>query len=246
MKTIIGVIPRVMNVDGRSLLYISDLVRKLILMYDCYPFLIIPPKNVDYAKSSGTDIGHMTKEEKTFWYKQLDMCDGILMTGGKRQYEFDRLTYEYAVLKDIPLLGICMGMQVMCNTDNSTMDYYDVPKKNVSHINHYVPDSSNCHEVTIKRNSKLYHIVHTDKLMVNSLHHFHIEKVNTLKVSALSSDGYIEAVEIPNKRFIVGVQWHPEMVASTDLANKKIIECFIKTAKEVNYEKSDRRKEYIR
>ena len=232
-KTIIGVMPRVFLVDDKLRFYISDLVRKIIIENDCYPYFIIPPQNVDYIKS-GKDIGLMDSEAKKFLYEQLDMCDGLLMPGGNRQFEFDSLAYNFALEKDIPVLGICMGMQVMCNSDNSTLEHKDTPIKNDSSINHFMPDIKEVHKVMINKNSKLYNILNKEEIMVNSIHNYHIEKVKNLKVSATSIDGYIEAVEIPNKKFVIGVQWHPEL-ASDELNYKLILE-FINAAKKFKIE----------
>lgn len=239
-KTIIGIMPRACEIENKPQLYINDTIRRLIIKNDCYPLFIMPPQDVSYFTTEGEDIKPITVEETKFLFKQINMCDGLLMPGGGRQFEFDRLGYKYALSKDIPILGICMGMQVMCNVDNSSSTYYDVPIRNESHINHRQIDIPDVHKISINRDSKLYDIVGRETLTVNSLHNYHIERVTNLKVSARSEDGYIEAVEMPGKNFVIGVQWHPEILAFNDPINNKIITSFIKSAKEVKYEEKAR------
>ncbi len=239
-KTIIGIMPRACEIENKPQLYINDIIRRLIIKNDCYPLFIMPPQDISYFTTSSDDIKPITSEEAKFLFEQINMCDGLLMPGGGRQFEFDRLGYEYALSKNIPILGICMGMQVMCNVDNSSATYYDVPIKNGSHINHRQVDILNAHKVSINRDSKLYNIVNQEILTINSLHNYHIERVTNLKVSARSEDGYIEAVEMPEKNFVIGVQWHPETLAFNDPINNKIITSFIKATKEVKYEEKAR------
>jgi len=239
-KTIIGIMPRAYLIDERSQLYINDVVRRLIIKNNCYPLFIMPPQDVDYALTGSDEIKPISIEERKFLYSQIDMCDGLIMPGGSRQFEFDSIAYQYALAKDIPILGICMGMQLMCNVDNSSENYRDVPIKNDSYINHCQIGVLEAHYIDIDKNSKLYDIIWHDKMVVNSFHNYHIEQVTNLKVSARSKDGYIEAVEMPGKRFVIGTQWHPEILAFTDYNNNKLITEFIASAKEVKYEEKAR------
>ena len=65
-----------------------------------------------------------------------------------------------------------------------------------------------------------------DRIPVNSVHHDIIDfDMNTLEVNAISEDGIIEGVEHPDKKFIIGVQWHPEYII--DDSSKKILNSFI-------------------
>ena len=131
----------------------------------------------------------------------LSICDGIISPGGDSVSEFDRLVLDYVIKKDIPYLGICLGMQVL----GSKLNFIN---------NHYLKE----HYVYIKRDSLLYDIYKCDHITVNSRHH---EAVTSTKyfVSALSQDNIIEAIEIKNKKFILGVQWHPEDLESNTLFN---------------------------
>ena len=77
------------------------------------------------------------------------------------------------------------------------------------------------------KNTLLSKIINQDIIDVNSQHRYHITKVNNFKVSAYSEDGLIEAIELPNKKFVMGVQWHPEKMIKYDEYANKIFEKFI-------------------
>ena len=135
----------------------------------------------------------------------LKLVDGIIAPGGDNVGKFDKDVFKYALDNDIPYLGICLGMQVM-----GELDKID---------NHYLKE----HIICIKKDTLLYKIYNTDKLIVNSRHHDRVVKTKYM-VSAISSDNIIEAIEVMNKKFILGVQWHPE-----DMIDSKIFDYFIKS-----------------
>lgn len=80
------------------------------------------------------------------------------------------------------------------------------------------------HKITINKNSLLFKILNKEELTVNSLHSFAIPNTY-LNISAYSIDGIIEAIEDKNKKFFLGVQWHPELL--NDIYSKKIFDYFI-------------------
>ena len=78
-------------------------------------------------------------------------------------------------------------------------------------------------------------ILNKTKIYVNSLHYNYIDinnKFNNLKIAAVSEDNIIEAVEFPGKKFIVGLEWHPEYLLDSN--SKKIFQSFISSIKEPN------------
>lgn len=152
-------------------------------------------------------------------YKQLiDMCDGIIFQGGDdfELYDFEALKYAYEI--DKPVLGICLGMQLMGMLFEGNMIDIDNHKKKLAYV----------HEIKIKRNSKLYNIFKSNSIKVNSRHKSVIKNTK-LNISAISQDGYIEAVEASNKKFFLGVQWHPETMISYDNKQNNLFKYFIKS-----------------
>lgn len=237
-RTIIGIVGRSGMNDNRPVMFIDENFRRLVYNNGAIPLLILPSQDIEYKLTESKDMKLLTIEEKQEIMDLVDMCDGIIMPGGNRQYEYDKFIYKYALSKNIPIMGICLGMQLMCNVDNEQIVANDKPIRNDSYIEHNQPDNLYAHKIKINKNSKLFDIINEEEILVNSFHNYHIEKVNSLIVTARSSDNYIEAVEMPNKRFVVGLQWHPEKKLEENELNQKIIREFIRTAKEVSNARS--------
>lgn len=152
-------------------------------------------------------------------YKELiNICDGIIFQGGDdfEKYDFEALKYIYDM--DKPVLGICLGMQLMGMLFNGSMIDINNHKKKLNYV----------HEVKIKRNTKLYNIFKTGIIKVNSRHNS-IIKNTKLEISGLSQDGHIESIEDNNKKFFVGVQWHPESMLEYDDKQNNLFKLFIKS-----------------
>ena len=105
-----------------------------------------------------------------------------------------------ALERDLPVLAICRGMQMLNVALGGTL---------AQHIEgHRCPGQANAHGLTIAAGSRLEGILGTE---VNSRHHQCVERLGDgLVVVARAPDDVVEAVEFPGKRFVVGVQWHPE------------------------------------
>lgn len=145
----------------------------------------------------------------------VQLCDGIVLTGGNHFVDNDFLLVQYLYKQDIPTLGICLGMQAMALSFGG---YGEIKVGN----NHYLKE----HAIVIKKNSLLYSILGVEQSVVNSRHKTGVQNTN-LVVSARAFDGVIEAVEDKKKKFFLGLEWHPE-----SLVNKKsdlIFEAFIKS-----------------
>lgn len=153
---------------------------------------------------------------------QFDRIHGLVIPGGrdvspswygKRPHpqtqvaDLDRDSLEMALIrraleKDIPVLGICRGHQLLNVTLGGTLH---------QHIQHH---NGNTHSVQINERSRhLGYLYHDDEpFMVNSLHHQSIAELGKdLRPIAVAYDGTVEAVESLKHNFVLGVQWHPEM-----------------------------------
>lgn len=112
----------------------------------------------------------------------------------------------------------------MCLVDANEKD---ILKKNETIINHFKKGEKYVHKVNIQDNTKLKNIVNKDVICVNSKHNYNVSKVNNLVISAYSEDGLIEAVEYKDKKFVIGIQWHPESMIEYDESANKIFDAFI-------------------
>ena len=150
------------------------------------------------------------------------MCDALLMPGGYKWYEFDEVIYNYALEKNMPILGICAGMQMMCQIDNNKNGVeQNTIVLNETVTNHHQREVKYVHKVNIEDDTKLLDIIGQKNIDVNSKHNYHVQNISNMRISAYSEDGLIEAVEYSDKDFVIGVQWHPEtMLEYDDFANK--------------------------
>lgn len=148
----------------------------------------------------------------------------------------DSFEYKIAVRAlelNLPVLGICGGMQVLNVVAGGSL-FQDIYSENsdkdklLSHRQR-APRWFPYHNIAIKPESKLHKIIGSENIKVNSRHHQAVKKVgNNFIASAHTSDGIIEAIESNTNTFVLGVQWHPEEMFATDHNAKVIFQAFIK------------------
>jgi len=161
----------------------------------------------------------------------LEDLDGVLISGGtdvdpsrygqepvpetdKPDHARDEMEMKLlgqALERDLPVLGICRGLQLMNVYKGGTLVQHmkGDPHRRVPPLK---DASTPMHEIEVEAETKLAAIIGAGTHPVNSRHHQSIDKLAPgLRVSAISSkDGVVEGVEVPDKQFAVGVQWHPE------------------------------------
>ncbi|MPQ43290.1 gamma-glutamyl-gamma-aminobutyrate hydrolase family protein [Clostridium tarantellae] len=165
---------------------------------------------------------------------QLQSVDALILSGGHdpnpllygeepslkhgeilpKRDTFDFLLMKVAMEMKKPILGICRGHQIV-NIFNGGSLYQDISFIEEAYIKHnqQMLPSEATHTVLVEKESKLKEIL-GDFALVNSFHHLSIKDVAPgFKISAISKDGVIEAIEKEGDHFVMGVQWHPEMMA---------------------------------
>ncbi|MBA3870229.1 MAG: gamma-glutamyl-gamma-aminobutyrate hydrolase family protein [Anaerolineae bacterium] len=139
---------------------------------------------------------------------------------------------RWAVSDDLPVFGICRGHQVVNVALGGTL-IQDVPSEIGTGISHNVtvPRNSRPHDVEIDPGSRLASILGTTHIAVNSLHHQSVGlAAPDMCVTAYSADGVVEAIEMPHKKFVLSVQWHPEDLYRDDPAMKRLFKAFVEAA----------------
>ena len=144
--------------------------------------------------------------------------------------DFERALIPLVLEADKPLLAICRGAQIL-NVALGGSLYEDIPSALPAALRHdwypNIPRDYLAHTVEIEQGSRLAEILGTRKLHTNSLHHQAIRQpAPGLEVVARAEDDVIEAVELPGKRFAIGVQWHPECLPE-EPAMQKLFKGFI-------------------
>ncbi len=167
----------------------------------------------------------------------LDLIDGLVVTGGafdvdpalfgdterhqKVTLKSGRTDFELAVTRaalerDMPVLGICGGQQLLNVALGGTLIQH-LPDAEDGALAHEQPNPRDeaGHKVRIEPGTLLRRIVGTGEMDVNSAHHQAVrEPAPGCVVDAVAPDGVIEGIEDANRRFCLGVQWHPEFLIS--------------------------------
>ena len=227
---IVGIVCRTnKNIDDSYNFECLEAVSRVFSKYDnVVPIMILPTKDIIYNETKSGDECVFDNEKYKKLDAVLDKCDGFLIPGGCKWYGHDEYIIKYAIKNDKSLLGICLGMQIIGVMDNRlNSGLFDTTIKNETIIKHQQPGVNYVHEVEIIENTLLYEVLQTKTIKVNSRHNYHIGGVVNLNIDAVSEDGLIEAVSLPNKKFILGVQWHPENMIDYDENSKKIFDCFV-------------------
>jgi putative glutamine amidotransferase len=165
----------------------------------------------------------------------LDRIDALIVTGGA--FDVDPALYgeterhpavtlkarrtaaELALLRgalarDLPVLGICGGEQLLAVALGGTLIQH-IPDAIADALPHEQPTPRHeaGHEVEILPGTVLHAIVGRPRMAVNSSHHQAVRDAGPrARVNALAPDGVIEGIEDPGRRFCLGVQWHPEFL----------------------------------
>jgi putative glutamine amidotransferase len=196
----------------------------------------------------------------------LDRVDGLVLTGGldvdPKEYgqkvepasdvevDAERDTLELplireAVRRDLPVLAICRGIQVLNVALGGTLiqdiDMTRAGRQSWSHQQRKshpeAPLHAEMHHVQLAPGSRLRGIAGTDRLGVNTFHHQAIEKVApglvvTARTEDPGSQALIEAVEAPDCRWVLGVQWHPERMWRTAPAHRRLFTDLVEAARQ--------------
>lgn len=180
----------------------------------------------------------------------LDILDGLIVPGGfyafppelygdpatgealHPRYAFERQLMADALDQNLPTLGICAGMQVMAAARGATM-WRDIKNEldcDVDHLNGK-PAEETAHTITIEAGTRLHSIAGSTQIAVNTAHNEALRDVpDGIVISARAPDGVIEAIELPDRRFAVGVQWHPEFFLGDNDPNFALFEHLIAEA----------------
>lgn len=189
-----------------------------------------------------------------------DMADGFLIPGGldvdpklyseKRHPKTELLSTERDALestlirlfmeRDKPIFGICRGAQIINVTLGGTL-HQDIKSEIPSGLCHQDPKltaleqyMNNAHGATLKEGTTVASFFQDRNITVNSAHHQSVKSVAPgLRIGAVAEDGVIECVESEDmmKKWILGVQWHPEAMYKKHPEQKALFEKFIESAK---------------
>ncbi len=195
----VAIFTRITNYNNKDIFYVPKAIYDKI--YDKVDIIIIP-----------------FKENETYLNKLdlINLVDGVILPGGDDIYDFEIGLVKYLYEKNIPTLGICLGMQTIGVSMNGELGKLNNSKHKSK--NEYV------HDIKIDKKSLLYKILMKKEIKVNSRHQDYLIHTN-LTIGAKFKN-IIEEIEDKDKRFFIGVQWHPENL--NDDNSDKLFNYFIK------------------
>ncbi|MBR5235339.1 MAG: membrane dipeptidase [Bacteroidaceae bacterium] len=201
-------------------------------------------------EAGGTPIIIPPTEDTATMASMLDRVDALIFSGGGDinplylgeeplpqlssinavRDSQELLLARLAADRQLPILGICRGLQVMMAALGGKL-YQDIYKEASASFKHSQEAERHVatHMVNISKGSKLLQIFKSDRLAVNSFHHQAVrEAAPGFAVTALSPDGLIEAAESTTHKSMIGVQWHPEcMILSGDRSMMPLFEWLV-------------------
>ena len=181
-----------------------------------------------FSQLDESETVKLTQEEIDDLLYFVNQCDGIVLQGGISSNNYEEFIAEYCYKNDIPLLGICAGYNNIIRGLGglaTKIDNVDV---------HDRPDLKYAHDCKIvDKNSKFYEILKTDEFKVNSVHTYVGTKIpQSLSIVALSHDQQVEVVEAKDKKFFIGVKYHPELLVDIDEKQNNIFKRFVEVCSE--------------
>lgn len=186
-----------------------------------------------------------------------DRLDGIFLAGGvdvdPTAYKEDKLDVcgrtdpdrdtvelmlaKWAIEDGKPLLGVCRGMQVINVACGGSL-IQDVEHESPRFLKHdYFPTQGFArdflaHDATVKSGTTLESIFQSENIQVNSMHHQGIKRLGDGLIASVNApDGLIEGLEGTSEDYLIGVQWHPEMLVETDPGTRRLFESFVEAAR---------------
>ena len=205
-------------------------------------------KNYGEAVAAAGGLPMMLPHEPELAEAYLDSIDGLLVTGGafdvdpalwgaatrhatvklkQRRTAFELAMVQGALARDMPVLGICGGQQLLAVALGATLIQH-IPDEVDNALAHEQPNprTEPGHAVIVTPGTLLARIAGAERIPVNSAHHQAVKDVPAnLLVDAVAEDGVVEGIESPAHRFCLGVQWHPEYAISD--ADRNIFAAFV-------------------
>ena len=204
-------------------------------------------------KAGGIPVLLPVIEDKFIIKSQMDLIDGLMLTGGadvdpllygeephpdlgyinqkRDRFESDAVLIAYKQMK--PILGICRGIQIINVAFGGTL-YQDLSlfdsKNKVKHSQNAEMHTAT-HTVDLIPSTSLYEMFGKLKIETNTFHHQAVKDLAPgFIINAKAKDGVVEGIEKLDYPFLVGVQWHPERMTDHDHSMLELFKEFVKAA----------------
>jgi putative glutamine amidotransferase len=217
-------------------------------------FYLYSPYVTAISEAGGVPVVLPVGLEGRYPNRVLEILDGVMFVGCSRDIDPNRYKdvpharlgpvdprkdrmeidlFNLAFNRNLPVLGLCRGAQLINVALDGTL-YQDIESQVRMAMNHYpnYPHTEPCHRVEIDEGTKLHRVLGESTIWVNSTHHQAVKLHGKgLVVSARASDGVIEGLEHPTKKWVIGVQWHPELLWRREKIQAKLFLAFVEACK---------------
>ena len=225
-KALIGIVSKPVKYAHETVFRFDELVdniRYLLVRNGALAIGILPPMaTLDFHEDDFLDSTVLSDEELADFKLLVDACDGIILQGGLNSLSYEAAIAKYAIEKKMPILGICAGFNNLIRAFGGDVRF----NASGSHNKH---GKEPVHQVTIIKESKLFEILLTERIAVNSMHTMIAEPrdIKGWQPVAYSEDGLVEAIELATDQFALGLKWHPEVMVDDDPRMEKIFRAFL-------------------
>ena len=230
-KPIIGIPCKVREHDQGDLWHrmeVVDEIRVLVIEHGGIAVMLMPSEDTfDFNQSDLGDPKQLSEEEISDLHAQVDLCDGIILQGGLYSCAYEVEIARYALEKDIPLMGICAGFNNILRALGSNIRE-DLTKR------HSIYSKDYRHDIEIVKDTPMYEIIGSKEYRVNSLHTMIADRDKVEgygRINAVSDDGLVECFDVPEKRFVLAIKWHPEIMAEEEYVHR-LFDRYLKACKE--------------
>jgi putative glutamine amidotransferase len=200
------------------------------------------------ARAGGQAIPITPTDDDERLSSMLDEIDALLLSGGddvtpalyggrgdsassdRQRDEFEIRLIHAALDRDMPVLGICRGIQILNVAHGGTVR--DLRADEELSDRHGIDlDSFAAHDVDVAAGTRLADVIGAGTHRVNSFHGQAVGRVGAeLRVCAAADDGVVEGIERPDRTFVIGIQWHPEITSLTDEAALALYRALVRQA----------------
>ena len=219
-KPIIGIIGKTQGTSEYDLWHRTDVIdeiRYLVVKNGGIAISLLPTeKTLEFNENDIKDEKELSEEELNDLYRQLELCDGFILQGGLYSCNYEIEMAKKILELNKPLIGICAGFNNILRALGS-----DVILDETRSHDYY--DNKYRHSIKLNKDTMLYKLIGKDKIEVNSIHSMIAPKEvveQFATISSFSEDGLVESFELPNKNFVMGIKWHPELLLEEEYVDK--------------------------
>ena len=211
-KTIIGIVGKVeppIDLDLWNRITLADEFRYLVVKHGAIAMMLLPTEaTMEFNQDDIKDNKELTEEEKEGLYTQMEFCDGYILQGGLCSCNYEIEIAKKAIELDKPVIGICAGFNNILRALGTDVMLDETKSHDIYDVNYR-------HKVNIDKDTMLYSLIGKQQIDVNSIHSMIATKELVepfAMVSSFSEDGLVESFELDDKKFVIGIKWHPELM----------------------------------